>query len=114
MLNGLWWGGLPFQGVLVFIHFTQAVGLGSHRMRRWRGGKTGQPESPKRKQPNPFFSAPQPLRARFFPPPFAVLHPPSTNGAIHPSLGYRPRKRGIETIQGLKARSIGSGHVSQT
>ncbi len=29
---------------------------------------------------------------------------PGTNGAIHPSLGYSPRKRDIETIQGLKAR----------
>ena len=29
---------------------------------------------------------------------------PSTNGAHNPSLGYSPRKRDIETIQGLKAR----------
>ena len=29
---------------------------------------------------------------------------PGTNGAIHPSLGYSPRKRDIETIQGLTAR----------
>ena len=74
---------------------TQAVGLGFLIMRLWRGGKMGQPESPKRKQPNPFFSAPQPLRARFFPPPFAVLHIPSTNGAHNPSLGYSPRKLDI-------------------
>ena len=36
-----------------------------------------------------------------FPPPL-----PSTKGAHNTSLGYSPRKRDIETIQGLKARSI--------
>ena len=41
---------------------------------------------------------------------------PSTNGAHNPSLGYSPRKRDIETIQGLKARhhpvdSQGEGYV---
>jgi phage terminase large subunit-like protein len=34
---------------------------------------------------------------------------PSTYGAHNPSLGYSPRKRDIETIQALKARSIGPG-----
>ena len=33
-----------------------------------------------------------------------ALSDPSTKGANHTSLGYSPRKWGIETIQGLQAR----------
>ena len=39
---------------------------------------------------------------------------PSTKGANHPSLGYSPRNWDIETVQGLKARSIRSGQEAQT
>ncbi|MCX6886850.1 MAG: hypothetical protein NTX27_17630, partial [Verrucomicrobia bacterium] len=39
-----------------------------------------------------------------------ALSDPSTKGAIHTSLGYSPRNCDIGTVQGLKARSIGSGN----
>ena len=39
---------------------------------------------------------------------------PSSNGAHNPRLGYSPRNWDIETVRGLKARSIRSGQEAQT